>query len=243
MKKIHFEEIDSTNLYLKNNYKNLDNFTFVSADYQNKGRGRYDRIWSSKKGDNLLFSFLIKDKSLIEKYSSISLLIAAVILKEIRLLGINNVSIKWPNDVYIDNNKVSGILLEGISTSENIDALIVGVGINVNQKEFEKELKATSLAINLKTPINLSSFKESLFKSLIFELNLLKENKSDYLEIVKNNNYLKNKICNATYQNKIIEIEVIDVNVDNTLKVKYKGSYLNINSGEITFSNKEKGRS
>ena len=55
MKTIHFETIDSTNTYLKENYEKLDNFTFVSADFQSAGRGRNNRNWKSEKGENLLF--------------------------------------------------------------------------------------------------------------------------------------------------------------------------------------------
>ena len=54
---LHFQEIDSTNTYLKNTYKLLGNFTFVSADYQSHGKGRNDRIWNSEPGKNLMFSF------------------------------------------------------------------------------------------------------------------------------------------------------------------------------------------
>ena len=53
---VHFDEIDSTNNYLKNSYILLNDFTFVTADYQSKGKGRNDRVWSSNKGENLMFS-------------------------------------------------------------------------------------------------------------------------------------------------------------------------------------------
>ena len=60
---IHFKEIDSTNSYLKKNYQALDDFTFVSADYQSGGKGRNDRTWESESGQNLMLSFLVKDFS------------------------------------------------------------------------------------------------------------------------------------------------------------------------------------
>ena len=85
MKTIHFETIDSTNTYLKENYEKLDNFTFVSADFQSAGRGRNNRNWKSEKGENLLFSLLIKDKALIDKFSSLSVISAFSIIKALNL--------------------------------------------------------------------------------------------------------------------------------------------------------------
>ena len=70
---IHFIEIDSTNSYLKNSYKLLNDLTFVSADYQSGGKGRNDRTWISNHGENLMFSFLIKNQELTKKYNYLSI--------------------------------------------------------------------------------------------------------------------------------------------------------------------------
>ena len=109
---LHFDEIDSTNNYLKNSYQLLDNFTFVSADYQSKGKGRNDRVWESIKGSNLMFSILIKDPKLIEVSTILSLVTAVEISRLLESYSINNVSIKWPNDVLVNDKKICGILLE-----------------------------------------------------------------------------------------------------------------------------------
>ena len=110
---LHFDEIDSTNNYLKNSYKLLNNFTFVSADYQSKGKGRNDRVWSSNPKENLMFSFLIKDQNLIKKFSALSIISACLISELLESYQIKDVSIKWPNDVFIKDKKICGILLEG----------------------------------------------------------------------------------------------------------------------------------
>ena len=134
MKELFFETIDSTNTYLKQNYENLDNFTFVRADLQTSGRGRSSRKWLSKKGDNLLFSLLIKDKELINKYKALSINSAYLVLKILEEYGLKNLSLKWPNDIYVNGNKICGILLESVSKQE-IECLIIGIGLNVNQKK------------------------------------------------------------------------------------------------------------
>ncbi|MBR5996588.1 MAG: biotin--[Bacilli bacterium] len=88
---LHFREIDSTNTYLKNTYKLLGNFTFVSTDYQSRGKGRNDRIWNSEPGENLMFSFLIKDENLIKQSPIISLLNAIEVAKVLETYKIKDV--------------------------------------------------------------------------------------------------------------------------------------------------------
>ena len=136
----HFKTIDSTSSYLKREYKSLKNFTFVSSDFQTKGRGRNTRSWISDKNTNLLFSFLLKEEKLVDNFASISILSALSVIKVLVKMKINNVSLKWPNDVFINDSKVAGILLEGISENNKLDAVIVGIGINVNQTDFDNNL-------------------------------------------------------------------------------------------------------
>ena len=162
MKKIHFKTINSTNTYIKENYKDLPNFTCVSSAHQSQGHGRYNRNWESNNNENLMFSILIKNKKLIEKFPSISLAIATCILKLLTSYKIKNISIKWPNDVYVNDKKICGILLEGIAN----ECLIIGVGLNVNQTNFSKEIEDKTTSIikikNKKTSIFL--LKNKLYK-------------------------------------------------------------------------------
>ena len=126
MKFIDFEAIDSTNTYLKHNHNNLEDFTFVSAKYQSKGRGRGSRVWKSENGTNLLFSLLIKEESLINKFKEISIISAYSLIQVLEeKYHIPDLSIKWPNDIYYRDSKICGILLEAVSSS-SIDCLIVG---------------------------------------------------------------------------------------------------------------------
>ncbi len=110
-KEIHFQTIDSTNSYLKRNYRELDDLCFVSAEQQSTGRGRQQRSWDSESGQNLLFSVLIKDKELIGHYEELSIVSAYAILKVLQRYSIDELGIKWPNDVYAGHKKICGILL------------------------------------------------------------------------------------------------------------------------------------
>ncbi len=232
MNTIHFETIDSTNTYLKQNYKNLDNFTFVSADFQSAGRGRNNRNWKSEKGENLLFSLLIKDESLIKEFKSLSIISA---LSVIEAIDLPDLSIKWPNDVYYKDNKLVGILLEGVST-DKIECLIIGIGINVNQKEFIGDYKRepTSLCKILNKDINIETLKEKVYKQIESNFKLVKNNYDFYKKIVKLD-YLKNKEVYAEINNELRNIKVLGINKDYSLKVKKDNDILNLQSGEITF--------
>ena len=228
-KQIHFDEIDSTNTYLKNAYHLLDNFTFASTDYQSQGKGRNDRTWISKKGENLMFSFLIKDESILKKSALISLLVAIEVIKALERYGVNNASIKWPNDVLIGDKKVCGILAE----SNLPHYLIVGVGLNVNQKEFPNDLRrpATSLSLELKKDIDIEDLKNNLFSQIVNSLS--KINLSNSLDYYKKHNYLLNKRVRVLINDEPFIGEVVGIDDSFCLQILSRDMLLHIDSGEI----------
>lgn len=226
---VHFQEIDSTNNYLKNTYKLLSNFTFASANYQTNGKGRNDRVWESNIGENLMFSFLIKDKELMKESPILSVLTAVEVAKEVERYGITNVSIKWPNDVIINDKKVCGILLEG----QVPQYVVVGVGLNVNQKTFPEGLRrpATSLAIELKEDVDIEEIKKRLFSNIVNNFSTLKS--EEYLEYFRSHNFLLNKKVRALINNQIFIGEVVGIDDSFCLQVLSSDMILHIDSGEI----------
>ena len=226
---LHFKEIDSTNSYLKNTYRLLDNFTFVSADYQSKGKGREDRVWQSESGENLVFSFLIKNEELMKRSAILSILTAVEVAKEIEKYGIDKVSIKWPNDVLIGDKKVCGILLEG----QVPEYLVVGVGLNVNQKTFPEGLRrpATSLSLELTKNVNIDELKERLFKSIVNSFSSLKT--EEHLDYFRNHNYLQNKRVRVLINNEPFIGEVVGIDDSFCLQILARDMLLHIDSGEI----------
>ena len=226
---LHFKEIDSTNSYLKNTYRLLDNFTFVSADYQSNGRGREDRVWQSESGENLMFSFLVKNEELMKQSSILSILTAVEIAKEIEMFDIKGVSIKWPNDVLINGKKVCGILLEG----QVPKYLVVGVGLNVNQKKFPDGLRrpATSLSLKGKRDFNIGELKNSLFKNIVNNFSNLRTD--DYLEYFRKHNYLQNKRVRVLINNEPFIGEVVGIDDSFCLQILSHDMLLHIDSGEI----------
>ena len=175
-----FEELDSTNSYCKNNITSLNHFDVVFAKNQTKGRGRMSRSWLSSL-DSLTFSILLKDKYSIDHFDTISLLTGAAIHRALSKYIKDGLSIKWPNDIYYKGQKLCGILLESVSYSDNIEGIIVGIGINVNNDgSLLSSLNNPSTSIYL-----ITKQKYELIEVLNEVLNAFKEL---YLDVFYNGN-------------------------------------------------------
>lgn len=176
MKYIYLKEITSTNDYLKAQYKQLSNWTILRTDYQKKGRGRLNHVWRAHKGENLLCSILIKDSKVFKEHESLCLLVGVSVYHLLKDLGIKNIKIKLPNDVYVNNKKICGILIETIFMSNKLKALVIGVGLNINQKNFPKTLNATSTYLINKKTLDLDIVLKKLIKIIQEELKKVSSN-------------------------------------------------------------------
>lgn len=235
MKEIFFDEIDSTNTYLKNHYEELEDMTFVSANLQSAGKGRKGRTWLSNKGENLMFSLLIKDSEMYRHYSSLSVISAYTIIEVLKEYGVDNLSFKWPNDVYVDGKKICGILLEAISREE-LECLIIGVGINVNQKQFVGDYirEPVSLTNLLNKDIDIDEFRKKIYERFIYNIDLLR-NGYDFYDDIQQYDYLKDMIVYMNINNEIKQVKVIRVDNDYSLRILDDTGERNIDSGEVSF--------
>ena len=148
---IHFKCVDSTNRWVKQNYKSLNyaQITRVSTEEQTKGRGRFTRKWFSPKGGNIYLTyFFVVLKNKIQSISNLAQIFSlgiAQLLDREKL----KVEIKWPNDLLIKGKKFAGILCETIDLDEKW-GIILGCGINVNMTTTDMiDQPATSLCIEL----------------------------------------------------------------------------------------------
>ena len=166
---IKFETIESTNNYIKINNLFLKEGTVILASQQTAGRGRSNHQWMSEKG-NLYFSFINKKKVSRTKIFKFTVLTSMAVINLLKSFNIE-ARIKYPNDILIKDKKICGILIESSGLKE-IDYVVVGVGINVNQLSF-KELNA--LAISMKQ-ITKKEYKiKELLDNFINEYNLLEQ--------------------------------------------------------------------
>ena len=147
-KTVHFaRETDSTSLWIKRLAKEgAPEGTLALAEFQSAGRGRLGRSWEVPEGTSVMMSILLRPKFEPQYAPTITLVMGMAVAKAVKNLGFD-VSIKWPNDVVVSHKKICGILTEMGVRDGKIDYAVIGVGINVNIKEFPEEMadKATSL--------------------------------------------------------------------------------------------------
>ncbi len=145
--------------------------TIILAEQQSSGKGRMGRPWHSPKGSGIWMSLILRPQIPLPKSPQITLLTAVAMTKTIREFVGAEALIKWPNDIFINDKKVCGILTELNAESDQINYLIVGIGINVNlsESDFPVELRdiATSLQIAGGRPIKRASFIQEFCR--IFE--------------------------------------------------------------------------
>lgn len=145
------EVVDSTNKYAFENIRNLPDYSVITAKSQTAGRGRKGRTWISTEGENLYFSLLLKSPEVsLNEISGIPQLMGLAIYKALITAGVKDAWIKWPNDVYVNNKKICGILCESRFKGSEIDGLVIGVGVNVNTPQHSLDLidtPATSVIV------------------------------------------------------------------------------------------------
>ncbi|HSH24173.1 MAG TPA: biotin--[acetyl-CoA-carboxylase] ligase [Massilibacterium sp.] len=173
-----FDSITSTQEVAKQlAFEGAKEGTIVVAEEQTKGRGRMNRPWDSKKTGGIYFSLILKPKIAIQEAPQLTLLSAVGIVRGIKRVTGLNCQIKWPNDVLINGKKLVGILTELQAEADQIHSVIIGIGINVNQKSFPKELE--NIATSLYQQMNKKVERTALLQAILLELEELYE---DYLE-------------------------------------------------------------
>ena len=137
---IRLEEIDSTNRYLKNYREEGDEEMIVAvADYQSAGKGQGTHTWESEKGKNLLFSIKVYPHWIPVRRQFVLSMAGALAVKDALDSYVENITLKWPNDVYWNDKKISGTLIENTIDSKGIKSCVFGIGLNVNQLVFHSD--------------------------------------------------------------------------------------------------------
>lgn len=149
-KTVHFaEETDSTNRWIKDLAREgAAHGTLAVAEFQSAGRGRFDRSWSAPEGCSIMMTLLLRPEFAPPCASMLTLVMGLSVAQAVEELGFA-VCIKWPNDIIISKKKICGILTEMGATAEKISYVLIGVGMNVNLREFPEDVKdkATSLLL------------------------------------------------------------------------------------------------
>lgn len=151
---LHFPVLNSTNAYAKTHAQELADGTVVCADEQTAGRGRFDRVWVSQLG-GLYFSLLLKPQQ-TAYLQNLTQLMAVSVCQAVRELGAD-AHLKWPNDVLVNEQKICGILSEAVLKQNRFYALVLGVGINVNQNSLPDVGRPAATLKNLGIPADKSA--------------------------------------------------------------------------------------
>jgi BirA family biotin operon repressor/biotin-[acetyl-CoA-carboxylase] ligase len=147
---ITIQHVDSTNNYLKellSNSKPLPEGTVIMAESQYAGRGQQNNHWHSEPGKNLTFSLLLKPSflSVVQQFDLTRVVSLGIINALEPFLG-DKVKVKWPNDIYYEDKKLGGILIENTLQGNQIKNSVVGIGLNINQEVFPLDVaKAVSV--------------------------------------------------------------------------------------------------
>ena len=148
MKIIKLDAIDSTNRFLKalSTQESCENFTVVTTESQTEGKGQRGSGWASEVGKNLTFSILYNQKAEgITSLFTLNIIVALSVVEALKTVSNLNFAIKWPNDILAENKKICGILVENTFKNSNEVQSIIGIGLNVNQSQFENLPQASSL--------------------------------------------------------------------------------------------------
>ena len=233
MKHIHFESIDSTNLYLKNNYSTLDHDQLVTSDHQTEGKGRMGNTWSDTHG-SALFSILLKKDLHVSKISQIPIL-AVVAAHKVLLKYVPSLMIKWPNDLLVHEKKLVGILSESIIIGNNVEALIVGFGINVQNEQFNSTLDSSATSIFLETGLlpSIGTVIQDVSHQFTIEFDLMSNRSKEYLNYYKK--YLLFLGQEITYVSNGIKYHAIavDINSEGNLIVRNSSGKMTLKSSEV----------
>ena len=203
---MHIDETDSTNHWLK---EHGEGDMVVVADYQTAGRGCGTNTWESERGQNLLFSLLIHPTNVpVSRQFILSMAMANSIAKVVSGY-VNDVSVKWPNDIYVGDRKICGVLIENRLQGSVIKDCIIGVGLNVNQLCFESDApNPVSLANLTARMFDLSQLLQQLLAAFEAELSDLDGTRSRYMtRLYRRKGFYRYRDAQSEFDAELVTVE------------------------------------
>ena len=230
-----YEELESTNDYLIE-FANLNEYCLCVAESQTKGRGRNLKRWQSPKYENIYMSLSFSSNHQLKNFSSFSLVSALAVHNVLMRQNIFT-EIKWPNDIFLNEKKIGGILIETLSRGEE-NLIVVGIGLNVfmeNNSEIERDW--TSLKLEFE---NIQIDRNEIISEIANEVLLLKSNfeKKGFDDFVKDFNKLNFLRDKKVFLSNLINKEgtALDINSDGSLNVRIGNQIKKISSGEVSIN-------
>ena len=218
---IKLDAISSTNDWLKEKY---DKNSCVDGDLiwvneQTMGRGQNSNKWLSEAGKNLTFSFFKVLKSLkVNDQFIINCSVSTAIIDALKKIHVPNLSLKWPNDILSDDKKICGILIENYIKGDAIVGSIIGIGLNINQTDFNNIKSASSLLNQTGKEFDLEFVLNLLLNSFMESFKFCKSESKEYL-IRKYEKLLfaKNRLSKFEVNDQTFNATIIGIDLDGKL--------------------------
>lgn len=230
--------VDSTNDYAKMLAKqDAPEYTLVVADTQTHGKGRMGRVFSSPSGTGIYMSFILRPKTSLETAQLITSCVAVAISKAIDTLCNCSSKIKWVNDIFLNDKKISGTLTEGAINFENgsFEYAIVGIGINVRSVKniFDGELSSIATSIEDETGLKISRSRliAEVFNNVYLQLQSIDE--KSFIKEYKKRSLIVGKDVIVSENGQEVFAKAIGIDKTAGLIVQFEdGSTKVLNSGE-----------
>ena len=223
---IWLDETGSTNDYLKNYIPASDSekISVAVADYQNAGRGQGGNTWESERGKNLLFSILVHPVMVPVQCQFLLSMAEALALKDVLDKYTDGITLKWPNDIYWNDKKIGGTLIETTLGGGHIKNCIFGTGVDVNQTEFKSSApNPVSLKNILGVDVDRKKLMDEIIESFI-KYNAMIENGQYgdisalyHLSLYRRHGFFKYR---DTKTGDVFDAAIIEVGDDGTLVVR-----------------------
>jgi len=232
------DSTESTNDNAKEHLKTQKNlFSVHLAEQQVSGRGRNNKKWVSPHGKNIYISLGWKSKLLHSQLEGLSLAVATSLVSSLEEFTSSDLKIKWPNDLLINEKKISGILIETTDSEEGLD-IVIGIGINVHMDKSEGSEIEQSWGNLEESPSHKLDRNEIIVSiiSAIYELfnDYPNSGFKKYRHVFETYNLLKDKICKVVTDKEIYEGKVVGVNEVGELLLEKSGEIQHLRYGEVS---------
>lgn len=236
----YYDLLDSTQSYMKNN--RISSPAICISQMQTKGKGRQNKQWHSPFGLNIYFSYQNQLFCPISNCQGLSLVVGLACLKSLSTLYpklSNDLKIKWPNDIWLNNKKLAGILIDILKTSEDSIEILIGIGMNINTlPEHLNQIPqpATSLRIANQKVIQIEEVLTHLISQINIYLNHLEKNGLHFfLNEWTSKDMLFQKEIKIKQHEKIISGKGLGITNNGLLKILTKnGKTIEIDHGEAS---------
>lgn len=240
---IVLDKVSSSNDFAKQlltKFKPQQQYTAIMAKKQTQGRGQRGTKWSSPENENLYISYIYNPKDLpVEKQFLLTIKASLACFDVIQTFIPNDIAIKWPNDIMVQNRKIAGILIENKINLKNITQTIIGIGINVLTTDFPHSLKSKATSIRMESKnskVSLFDLAKMIRNRLQHYNNLINNNKEHMLWDKYSSNLFRKDTSSRFIINESNKEGVIKgVNHDGLLMIEIEGIVSNHDLKSVTY--------